>query len=621
MGLQLFNFVYNTLLGKANNNAPGNKLFLPRALAGMNGTDGQPYLPISASDWSLSNLSGATDISNNLATSWFNAYWPQLFARSSASPNPPALTQQMIDDAAAAVSAVNAQHLNVIPCPGCGPDLTIQSIRIDGLSNVKVSGAAPQVTASASGYTAQITLDFNAYPADGQNWNRALSLGGVQAGIDSSNQQPFVGLDFSLSQCLGFIPRRGTGIVAPPPTLHLAPSSCNAQGFDCAAAGLALLTVGNAELIANTTVGVSADGKQLSLSLQSLTLQGTGGATPAFTLQNLQWQTMAPVLSTDFSLYYSIWTTFYKNLLTTQEAATLLSGKINEALNSPDNLAQVESLLNTQLASAFDSIFGSSAVASSTVDTDANAVDKYLFNRARAALNDQASYVYVPTVVLGNSSPLLEPFTATNLSLAGPYVQSAMGQQISVSQIVLSNLVINGLSNLLAPANNVVFGSNQQATLDLLLGTLNPGPALQVNGQSRTVPSPPVTASTPFTLNVQVGANTPVPLSGTMTLSLNNRSGTLGVSATLDSTGDTPDQLALNFSRIVLNAAAGDVTVAMQFDGGGELYNQLVDSIVNQPTVIDAIVSALNDYVSQNLADISRSATEFAQQALNNLGS
>lgn len=622
MGLQLFNFVYNTLLSKANNNTPGNSLFLPRALAGMTGEGNVPYLPIKASNWSASNMSGAQDISNDLAVSWFGAYQGQLDMLSLDTPNPPTVTQQMIDDANAALQAIQDGHLHAVPYPGTGLNLTLQQIEIDGLANVSVSGTKPQVNISDAGYTAQIKLDFNAYPSTGESWNQQLALGGTQQGIDSDNSQPFVGLGFSLSQPLCFFARHGNTPMPIPPTLHLPESNGHPNGFDCNAGGVALLLVGKAELIASATITVSPDGKAIQIGLDKLTLQGVGGALPSFTLQNLQWTSMAPVLFSDFSLYYSIWSTTYKTLLGTPDAAKFLTTNINNALNSTDNRATVEKLLNRQLANALDSLFGSDQVADSVGDTDTNAVDKYLFNRARAALNDPSSYVYVPALVLGSTSPVLEPYTATNLKIDGPYHTDFMGQTLTVTQIVLSNLAIHGLSNLVAPASGITFGSNQQASANLRLGTLNPGPTLTVDGNSKTVPSPPASASTPFSLDIQVGSNTPIPLSGTLTLTLTNTSATLGVDTTLTASGDTPDQLTLNYDAITLVAADADLDIAVHMDGDGNaLYDKFIGEILNQASVKEAFLAQLNSYIGANLGQIDAAATQFARNALNKLGS
>ncbi|CAJ0808708.1 hypothetical protein LMG19083_04757 [Ralstonia psammae] len=623
MGLQLFNFAYNTLLSKANNNAQGNSLFLPRALAGMTGAGDVPYLPLKASNWSANNMSGAQDISNDLATSWFGAYTGQLDMLSLEKPNPPTVTQQMIDDAKAALQAIHdGPYLNAVPYPNTGLNLTLQQIEIDGLANVRVSSTAPQVTINDAGYTAQIKLDFNAYPSTGESWNQQLALGGTQQGVDSNNSQSFAGLAFSLSQPLCFFARHGTTPAPIPPTLHLPESNGHPNGFDCSAGGVALLQVAKAELVASTTITVSPDGKTVQIGLEQLTLQGVGGTLPSFTLQNLQWTSMSPTLLSDFSLYYEIWNTTYKNLLGTPDAAKFLTTSINNALNSADNLATIEKLLNQQLANALDTIFGSKQVANSSVDTDTNAVDKYLFDRARAALNDPSSYVYVPALVLGSNSPVLEPYTATNLKIDGPYSTTFMGQTLSVTQIVLSNLAIHGLSNLVAPASGIVFGSNQQASASLSLGTLNPGPNLNVDGNSKTVPSPPASASTPFSLNIQVGSNKPIPFSGNMTVTLTNTSGTLGVDTTLAASGDTPDQLTLNYSAITLVAADADVNIAVQLDGdGNSFYDKFIDEIVNQGPVKDDLLAQLNAYIGSNLGQIDAAATQFARNALNKLGS
>ncbi|MCQ9322537.1 hypothetical protein, partial [Staphylococcus aureus] len=52
-------------------------------------------------------------------------------------------------------------------------------------------------------------------------------------------------------------------IVAPPPTLGLAPSPGHPDGFDCSASGIALLTLANGKIVSDTQVTVTGDGKAL----------------------------------------------------------------------------------------------------------------------------------------------------------------------------------------------------------------------------------------------------------------------------------------------------------------------------------------------------------------------
>lgn len=434
----------------------------------------------------------------------------------------------------------------------------------------------------------------------------------------------FDGLGFTLKQCLCFVDKQ-MNIVAPPPTLGLTLSSDHANGFDCLATGIALLTLSNAKVVSGTTVTVDGTGSSaaLQIGLNTVQLVAVQGSTPTFTLQNLQYQSISPVPFPAYintSIFYAPWSQFFKQVLSTGDAAQLLSTQVNNALMDPGNRGQVEQLLNQQLKSAFDDIFGSTQVAGSTVDTDANAVDKYLFDRARGALNDPSSYVYLPTLVLGSTSPVMEPYTAVNLSIPGPFTTSIMGQNIALSGIVLQSLAIQGLSNLIAPPNNIVFGTNQQASATLLLGTMNPGPTVQVKGSPRTVPSPPATASTPFTLNVQVNQNAPIPLSGTLNLSLQNNSNTLGIQTTLNASGDTPDDLVLTYSQILLVAGDQDVLLTISLPDDEAAYAMFINAFLSQSQLIEQVVSALNGCIKDNLQQISDAATQFARSALKNLG-
>ncbi|TDR81924.1 hypothetical protein [Paludibacterium purpuratum] len=619
MSLYLFHFVYNTLMQKANDSSPGNQLFLPVALSNMKNDQHQPYLPLHASNWGLNNINGAVDISQDLAVSWFKALFPAIMSLSQAKPGG-AVTQSMIDDAKAAVTYITGQKLNVVPMPNVGPNLHVDNIEIQGLANIQVSGKEPTVSSDDQGYHAQITLNPNAYSVSAA-WCQQLALAGEERGTDSNTGQAFSGLSFVLTQTLCFADRNGK-IFPPPPTLGLPPSSGHLNGFDCSATGIALLYLSQAAVVADTNVGVS-NAPALQIGLNTLQLLGQQSATPDYALQNLQYQRLSPIpfpSVINASTFFPGWSTFFKNLLATEDAATLLSTQVNNALMDSGNRAKVEDLLNSQLVSIFNQIFGSSQVASGGVDVGANAVDKYLFDRARGGINDVRSYIYLPTLVLGSNSPTIEPYTASNLHIDGPFSTTVLGQQVKVTDIALQNLVINGLSNLVALPGNINFGTNQQVNATLLLDTLNPGPTVTVGGHQRTVPSPPATASTAFTLNVTVGDNTPVPISGTFNITLHNNSNTLGVQTSLTASGDTPQELALNYSRIVLVAGNGDVKLAVTLPPDDAIYEQLIDPILNQSALIQSIIGAINGYIGQNLGQISQAATKFARQVLDNLG-
>src|SRR5262249_37636839 len=138
------------------------------------------------------------------ASSWFQGYANYLYALMSSKPDPPSITQKMIDDATELWNNINNNDLSVIPCPKCGPSLSITNLQIQGLANVEISGDAPSVTQSDAGYQFTIKLDFNAYPSDDSQWNRQLQLTGLQQGTGSSTKKGFFGFNFQMTQCLVF---------------------------------------------------------------------------------------------------------------------------------------------------------------------------------------------------------------------------------------------------------------------------------------------------------------------------------------------------------------------------------------------------------------------------------
>ncbi|MEI8633326.1 hypothetical protein P4S72_17240 [Vibrio sp. PP-XX7] len=203
MSLYLFNFVYNTLMQKVNNNTPGNSLFLPTALSDMTDDNGKPYLPLKENQWNIENIAGAVDISNDLATAWFGALFPKLINLEGEKPNG-SITQNEIDAAAAAVKYITDNNYAVVTYPNVGPDLVAGNIEIDGLANIKIKGGEPKVISDEKGYTTTIYIIPNAWKNQKGDWDVPLSLGGEVAAIDSNSKKKFKGLNFILDQMLCF---------------------------------------------------------------------------------------------------------------------------------------------------------------------------------------------------------------------------------------------------------------------------------------------------------------------------------------------------------------------------------------------------------------------------------
>ncbi|WP_159968161.1 hypothetical protein, partial [Raoultella sp. 18098] len=105
-----------------------------------------------------------------------------------------------------------------------------------------------------------------------------------------------------------------------------------------------------------------------------------------------------------------------------------------------------------------------------------------------------------------------------------------------------------------------------------------------------------------------------------LALGLRNQSGQLGIQTTLSASGDTPQELQLTYSRIALAAGDGDVAVTLTLSPAEAQYTAFINAFLGQAQLIQAIVSALNDYIAGNLQQISDAATKFARAALDNLG-
>ncbi|WP_338849085.1 hypothetical protein V8J88_09030 [Massilia sp. W12] len=611
MGLKLFNFTYQTLMSQSNDQ--NSSMFLPKVLSNMQ-NNGSAWLPLIVNNWSTKNVQGMGGVAMGFANTWFNGYMNYLYTVSADKPNPPALTQQMIDDATALLNTITSNNLGVLICDNCGPDINITELEIDGLANVRISGAPPQVTQSDQDYRCTITLEFNAYKSDGAPWNQPLTVSGNQTAQDSKTNASFKGFRFQASQCLNFVDASNQPISLPK-GVDYPPSTCNPLGFDDLSSGVMQLGIAQAELLADVSIGV-ANGN-LSLTLHSLSLQKPGGGDPVYSLNNLS------IDSNQYTQpFVSVWTQFLQGAIQTPDMQKQLTGNFNQSLNSADNLSQVQKTLQEQLNNAINKVMGSTALASGGGDDDSNAVDIYLYNRMRGAVNDANSYLYVPVLVLGNTSPQLEPWNPGPITIPGTLAQQTVqGIPVSMNDLSMSNLSATGLSNLLAPAAGISFSAAQSNT-SFLLGRLNPGPTLTVKGQRMTVPNPPFTLVSPFTVSVSVNHSpNPIAVGGTLTLMLQpaDSNSPLGVSTVQSASGDTASNLEITFSSIVLAANPADISVQITLTQG-QAFDPFVNGLLNSDDSKKHLLAALNTYLSQNLAQISASATQFARQALANMG-
>lgn len=612
MGLKLFTFAYNTLLQKVNDQL--NQLFLPKVLAGMKSSSGETYLPIKEDSWSIDSISNASTLSDAFAITWFTPFFQTRQALSQAKPSPPKVTQEMIDDANTLIKQIETEKLKVIACPGSTPALQVWDLEILGLSNIKVGDFALNVTESDEGYQFTIILDTNAYSSTGTNWNQPLALGGTQQGTVSSTGSNFVGFGFKLTQCLCFAKSSDPSVCVPlPQGVEETQISSNPDGFSTVSSGQAHLNINDARITADVTLKVATDNKSLAVSINKLSFGGQASPYPTYNLQNL-----AINYTEQTKAYVPVWTTFVTNIMGTPDAAKSFTSQVNSALNSSQNLSVIEYTLNQQLGDVLDSLLGAQTSSFTPKSGDTNPVDQYLFHRVRDALNNPKSNLYLPKLVIDSTSPVLEPYTISQLNISDSYATTFLGVSATVSQIQFpSGLTLTGASNLTAPSEDVIFTQNNvNSTLEL--GRLNPVPTID----GKTVPNPPTMATSTFSLMVTIGENAPVgPITGSITIKAEplENSSLPAIISSLTASGSDPDDLKVTFNSISLNVDTDAVEITITPDGGSE-YETFVNSIANNADLKNCVLGVLNTEILTQLPMISTLATAFCRAQLDNLG-
>ena len=599
MGLKLFTFAYNTLLQQANKkpsgNEPPNKLFLPVVLAGMRSSSGETYLPIKEDSWSIDSISDASTLSSAFAITWFAPFFQNA-------------SEELKNE-------ITTNKLTTIACPGSAPSLQVSDLEILGLSNIKVSGSPPKVTKSDEGYQFTVILDTNAYTNTGDNWNQQLALGGTQSGTDTKTDAKFMGLGFKLTQSLCFAKSSDTSVCVPLPQGVEEPQSPNNPScFSDIGSGQAHLNINDAKIIADVTISVAADNKSLAVSINELVFQGQSSTYPTYDLQNL-----AIDYTEETKAYVSVWTTFVTNILGTPDVAKSFSSQVNSALNSSDNKSVIESTLNQQLGDALDSLLGAQTSSFTPKSGDTNPVDQYVFHRVRDALNNPKSILYIPKVVIGSTSPVLEPYKTSSINIPGSYTTTFVGVSATVSEIQFpSGLTVAGASNLIAPSENVIF-TEDAVNSTLELGRLNPGPTID----GKIVPNPPLTTTSTFSLMVSIAGNKPVgPITGSITIKTEpngNSSSLPAIKSSLNASGSDPESLEMTFESISLDVDTDEVKITITLDGGSE-YEAMVNAVANNADLKNQVLTALNEEISKELPEISKQAETFCKEQLNNLG-
>lgn len=543
MSSGLFSFIYNTLLSVVND--PSNSNFwLPTKLNEISNPSGPGnLLPIQDTDWSIGNITGPPGVTfqQSIGGQWWLYEGKQLG-------NPPDMKDH-----------------TVIPNPQQPwPNLSMPTVTIDGLNNILVL-PNPVVTEPGNGYSAVITLQFDYYTT---NNLVPVTLTGTYSLTQSLCSGP-AHATTSPTQCDGFVPTTlidGTGNVSVQITDFFVDATLN--------------------IVVN---GTGAD-RTLGVAISKLVLRGPQvGSNPTLNVTNLT------INSTLSYLASAIWTPAATNAIQSADGTEGIMSNLNTALNLQANLEQIGQMLTTQLNNVIDNAIGACPAGSLPTDVGQqapNPADQYLFDRVRYSLNAPSSNFYLPFTIAGFSNPQLDPLTISSVPIPD---QTYSGMQIT--NLAFNNVIITGLSNIMAPAAEMIFQPGAvSATLDI--STLNPPPTVTVHGNQVQIPAPPLTLTGSFTMTLE-GQATP---GGTFTVTVNGAT----VNATMESSGDSLADMVLTFTTLTLSADNSNITIAVQIDSS---FQQMVDLILNQDSVKSQIMSGINSAAAGNLSTISSTAT------------
>lgn len=552
----LFTFVFNTIQKRANNPANHN-YWLPGKIADAEKPGGEKLVPLNETNWNAGAITGP------LITGIFVDQWKLYLGRNKD-------TKEEFE----------ARH-TVIPCPDDPyARLSFPKITIDGLQNVFVLGN-PQTTSTPEGYLTKISLKFNTY--NGQNGLPkipALSMSGKYRIVqrlctaDKTVEHP--------TQCDGWksIEIDGTGSIK--------------ATFE--------QTYVDADL--RITVQGTGQNRKLQVVVAGLKLRGeTDNTLPGFILDSKNGLT----IESSMWIAQSIWLTMAKNAIESSDGQQGIFQQLNASLNKSGNLESLSRLFTDQLGHILDGIFGTipaGGLPDNPGQTPANPVDRYIFDRARAALNNPACEWFLPSVIYNSQNPSLEPLTIAAIPLPDQKIK-IIGQDMLFTQIKFTGIALAGTSNISMPPPQLTCPEADISAL-LNISALNPPPAVKTPAGMKQVPFPPLTATGKFSM-LPEGETDPLPGSFVLKIQSSN------VRITIRPSGTEVDDLQLKVTNLQFIIKPEMMTLSLDIDS---VFQKSIEQVINSPNIKARIVDELNAALAGKLGDISGEATSAVRETI-----
>jgi hypothetical protein len=466
---------------------------------------------------------------------------------------------------------------NAIPDPHNPlPILELSNAKVSGIPNLHI-GAITGISRDSGGYTATVPLEFGYYP-------------------DKSKLS--ISADYRMTQHVCSTKKRG----------------CQCDGFASEAIvgeGSIKATLTGYLLNCDLQLTIQGAGSQRVIENQvgNLNIMGETGGNPAVT-----WGKVTITNAPDVTKKEA-----YSNLV--QEALDSANTKksliqfLQQSLNEPGTQKVLNKDITSRVNDTMDSIFGkispSQLALPDTGQVAATAVDQYVYDRARIAMNDQTSDWYLPRVMLEQSNPVVEPYSVGDISVPDQTIKGLQYTDISID-----NIIITGFSNISAPVDD-----NKLNTPDIdatfAISTFNPGPTVTIDQGSgqvfKKVPDPPLTIAGDFSFTQQ-GFET-VTIHGTIDVAVKSST----ITSTITPSGDKLADLTLTLTTLQSNIQLSDMDISISITSESPMktfFEAVADKIFNSDKVKDQIIGSINKKVSGAKGKLGAELTKIARKTM-----
>jgi hypothetical protein len=445
--------------------------------------------------------------------------------------------------------------------------MRLTNVTVDGLQNVYLCDPII-LTATESGYEAAATLRFGHYAGDSATKLPPVSLAGR--------------FHVELGLCSAFTSDIKKGI-----------KKCNGT-FSEAISGEGDFKLNFTALLAEITfklgVAGTGNGRTLQVVAESLRIQyETRDRESAIVVKEL-------TIDTRKIGFVGNWKESATKVLQSADGANSLLQNLQATLSQPANLESISQAFTAQFTTALHSLFGPVSPADSAVSTEIgprNVADRLLFDRARAAVNDVRSPIYLPKLLLGSSSPNLDPYLGSTISL-GP---QQISKRTRLSDVSITSPKLTGISNAAALPDKT-YSRDGLLHMQIDLGSLNPPP--QITG-GKTISAAPVKLEAGFSITSDRSGRTET---GSMSTTL----ATLSIQIEATASGENANDLVINVKGLSVCARElSQVNLKVQLDSE---FCDVLNDVLNEPSIKNQLIGQLNSQLSANLEQISRSVTD-----------